>query len=250
MVKKEDFFTEENCVSYVSEDEYARLSLFLEAFDAIARTTYKSIYIIDYYRQNFLYVSNNLFYLCGMKAEQVQAMGYDFYLKFTPKSEHRLLLEANRSGFQFASTVPSEQLNEYVISYDFHICPPGKVPTLINHKITPLKMTPDGKRVWLVLCVASLSAASKAGNIEVSRLGDEALWTYKNRQWTKERSILTKREKEVMSLLVRGNTTKEIAAKLNRSEDTIKLYRKKIFAKLNIRNKSTAVLAAINRRMV
>ena len=78
MVKKEDFFTDENCVSYVSEDEYARLSLFLEAFDAIARTTYKSIYIIDYYRQNFLYVSNNPFYLCGMKAEQVQAMGMIF----------------------------------------------------------------------------------------------------------------------------------------------------------------------------
>ena len=250
MVKKEDFFTEENCVSYVSEDEYARLSPFIEAFDAVARTTYKSIYIIDYYKQNFLYVSNNPFYLCGMEAEQVQAIGYDFYLKFVPESEHRLLLEANRSGFQFAETVPSEQLNEYVISYDFHICPPGKVPTLINHKITPLKMAPDGKHVWLVLCVASLSAASIAGNIEVTRLGDEALWIYKNRQWIKKRYILTERENEVMSLLVRGNTTKEIAEKLNRSEDTVKLYRKKIFAKLSVGDKAVAVLAAINRKIV
>lgn len=28
--------------------------------DAFSRTTYKSVYVIDYYRQNFLYVSNNL----------------------------------------------------------------------------------------------------------------------------------------------------------------------------------------------
>lgn len=250
MVKKEDFFTEMNRISYVPEDEYIRLIPYIEVFDAIARTTYKCIYVIDYHRQDFLYVSDSPFYLCGMTVEQMQALGYDFYLRFVPKSEHSLLLEANHSGFQFAKTVPPEQLNEYIISYDFHICPPGKALTLINHKITPLKLAPDGQHVWLVLCVASLSAASKAGNIEVTRLGDETLWTYKNRQWVKGRPVLTEREKEVISLLARGDTTKDIAEKLSRSEDTIKLHRKKIFSKLGVGNKALAVLAAINRKIV
>lgn len=64
------------------------------------------------------------------------------------------------------------------------------------------------------------------------------------------RLVLTEREKEVISLLARGNTTKDIAEKLSRSEDTIKLHRKKIFSKLGVGNKAQAVLAAINRKIV
>ena len=61
---------------------------------------------------------------------------------------------------------------------------------------------------------------------------------------------MTEREKEVISLLARGDTTKDIAEKLSRSEDTIKLHRKKIFSKLGVGNKALAVLAAINRKIV
>lgn len=249
MVKKEDFFSERNCVSYVSEDEYAKIPPLIEAFDAVARTTYESIYVIDYYKQNFLYVSDNPFYLCGMTAREVQELGYDFYLNFVPESEYELLLEANRAGFQFAEDLSPEQWKEYTISYDFHICPPEKMPILINHKITPLRISPDG-RIWLAFCVASLSAASSAGNIEVTNSRNEMHWVYRNDRWEEERFALTKREKEVVCLLAQRATVKDIAKILYRSEDTIKLHEKRVYKKLQVKDRVGALLAIINRKII
>ena len=249
MVRKEDFFTELNHVSYIPEEEYTRLDSYIEAFDAVARTTYKSMYIIDYYKRNFLYVSSNPFYLCGMTAEQVQAIGYDFYLKFVPKSEHELLLKANRAGFQFAEGISPEQWKEYTISYDFHIHPHGKIPILINHKITPLKMSQDG-HLWLAFCTASLSAASSAGNIVVTNLMDNMHWVYRNDRWEEEQFALTKREKDVVDLLVQGKTIKEIAENIYRSEDTIKLHQKNIYKKLQVEDRIAAILAIINKKRI
>mgnify|MGYP000864798326 CR=1 FL=1 len=249
MVKKEDFFTGVNCATCVSEDEYAKLPPFIEAFDAVARTTYKSIYVIDYHRQNFLYVSDNPFYLCGMTAEEVQELGYDFYLKFVPESEHELLLEANCAGFQFAESIPPERWSEYTISYDFHICPPQKTPILINHKITPLKMSSDG-HLWLAFCIASLSAAPSSGNIEVTNFRNERLWAYRNNQWKEEQIILTKREQDVVYLLVQRETIKGIAQKLYRAEDTVKLYQKSLYKKLKVKNRVGAVLCILNKRII
>ena len=47
-------------------------------------------------------------------------------------------------------------------------------------------------------------------------------------------SQISKREKEIIRLLVKGNTLKEIAQHLNISELTIKTHRQNIYRKLNI----------------
>ena len=54
-------------------------------------------------------------------------------------------------------------------------------------------------------------------------------------------SRLTRREREVLSLLVEGYTNKEIAQRINREEITIKTHLKSIYRKLNISNRVQAV---------
>lgn len=55
-------------------------------------------------------------------------------------------------------------------------------------------------------------------------------------------TALTKREFEVLDLIVKGNTTKEIATLLNCSSETIKSHRSNIMSKVHARN--TAELTA------
>lgn len=63
MTQIDDFFILSNYVHDISEEEYKNANLLIKVCDALARTTYQSIYVIDYYRKNFLYVSDNpLFY--------------------------------------------------------------------------------------------------------------------------------------------------------------------------------------------
>ena len=64
MAQIDDFFMYENRVEGITDADYQRAQPYVEAAQAFAQTTYQSIYIIDYYRKNFLYVSDNPLFLC------------------------------------------------------------------------------------------------------------------------------------------------------------------------------------------
>lgn len=74
MVKQDDFFIQENEV-IVPDGDYELLAPYEQLLDTFARTTHRTIYVIDYYRKNFLYVSDNPLFLCGMPADEVKEMG-------------------------------------------------------------------------------------------------------------------------------------------------------------------------------
>jgi two-component system response regulator DegU len=66
-------------------------------------------------------------------------------------------------------------------------------------------------------------------------------------QPAKRKSVLTAREKEVLSLLSTGRTNKEIAKSLFISEKTVKSHLNSIFRKLKVSHRLQAILHAINR---
>jgi len=61
---------------------------------------------------------------------------------------------------------------------------------------------------------------------------------------------LTGRELEVMSLLARGKSNKEIGANLYISETTVKSHLRSIFAKLNVLSRTEAITTASRRGLV
>ena len=63
-------------------------------------------------------------------------------------------------------------------------------------------------------------------------------------------SRLSLREKEILSLIVKGLTTKEIGAKLHISGGTVETHRTNIMRKLNVRNVAELVSEAFHRRLV
>lgn len=59
------------------------------------------------------------------------------------------------------------------------------------------------------------------------------------------KSILTKREKEVFTLLTENYTTKEIAAILNISEKTVRNHISNVMQKLGVKGRAQAVVELI-----
>lgn len=66
----------------------------------------------------------------------------------------------------------------------------------------------------------------------------------------KEDYNLTKREKDVLSLLVEGLSYKMIADKLKISYDTVRAHMKKIYEKLHVSSMTEAVIKAINKNIL
>ena len=54
--------------------------------------------------------------------------------------------------------------------------------------------------------------------------------------------ILTNREYEVFSLLIKGNTTKDISYKLNISEKTVRNHISNVIQKLGVTGRSSAII--------
>ncbi len=247
MAQKDDFFFEANSVEDITEADYQRAMPYVEAVQAFAQTTYQSIYIIDYHRKNFLYVSDNPLFLCGHTADEVREMGYDFYLSYVPKEEVPMLTELNRSGFRAFYDEPVENRRQCMMSYDFHIAHDNRL-LLINHKITPLAMTTNG-RVWLALCTVSLSSQKEAGHIEFRQLGTpgKRIYSLTAHRWQRaEEVFLRPEEKQVLILAAQGYTIQDIADRLCRGTDTVKHYRRQIFQKLDAQSITEALAYATN----
>jgi len=65
-----------------------------------------------------------------------------------------------------------------------------------------------------------------------------------------KKDILTTREHEIMSLVAQGDSNKKIAEKLFLSELTVKTHLKNIFKKMNVSNRTQAILTAINKGFI
>ena len=84
----------------------------------MSRLTYQSIYVIDYWKKNFLYVSDNPLFLCGRTRDEVLAKGYDFYFEVCEQSELAALVEINEAAFRFYNRLPVADRTAYSISPD------------------------------------------------------------------------------------------------------------------------------------
>ena len=247
----DDFFIPDNEVKLVEELDYSRVDEYVRSAEAFSRSSYQSVYIIDYFKQNFLYVSPNPMFLCGLSAERVKELGYRLYLDQVPGDELPLLLTLNRAGFSSYKDIPVEERKDWYISYDFHLIINGR-KILINHKMPPLALTSDG-RIWLALCVVSAATHTDAGHIEMHRVGSSDFFEYHvaSRRWHKRQMpTLTDSERSVLTLSIQGYTMAEIADRICLSPDTIKKYRQRIFEKLEVRNISEAIVAAINNKLL
>ncbi len=252
MTDVNDFFSFKNTVNDISSEEEKQTANYLEPIKAFARTTYKSIYVIDYQKKGFEYVSDNPLFLCGHTAKEVQEMGYAFYFKYVTKPDLDLLLKINTVGFEFYEKTPIEERRSYTISYDFHIKNQEGKKILINQKLTPLFLTKDGK-IWKAICIISLSDAQESGNIKVYKKGDNKIFKYdlEGDFWKATESIkLTSREKEILRYSTRGYTINEVAEAIFVSPDTVKFHRRKLFEKLEVVNISEAIANATNNKLI
>jgi len=121
MLQVEDFFISSNAVSAIPDEEYQKAGVLIDTVKAMSRIIYQSLYIIDYNKKNFLYVSDNPLFLCGLTTQEVKEMSYEFYLRYVPPEEQKMLVELNTAGFDFFERIPVSERTQCTMSYDFHL---------------------------------------------------------------------------------------------------------------------------------
>lgn len=253
MARVEDFFIMDNAVTGITDEDYRNIQDVVDSVDALSHMTYKSVYIIDYFKKNFLYVSENPLFLCGLSASEVKEIGYKFYINNVPQDDVERLLKINAAGFYFSKDIPAAEKHFYTLSYNFRVINTvSKKVQTINHQLAPLKMLPDGT-IWLAMCVVSIPIHANDDSIIMQDNRTNERWNYdlENDVWKKvPQTRLTEQEAQVIKLSAMGFTTQEIADQIYKSYDTIKSYRKRILEKLGVDNIAQAINYATANRLI
>ena len=100
MTDIKNFFSKDKSVYNEPKEDFYMQSTLIHIAEAFSRITYKSIFLLDYYKQEFLYVSNNPLFLCGHTAKEVKNLGYSFFLEHVPEEEREMLIELNSNALK------------------------------------------------------------------------------------------------------------------------------------------------------
>jgi DNA-binding CsgD family transcriptional regulator len=248
----DEFFDPVQYQGKMDEEDYQKIEPCIQTLDAFSRSSNISIYVIDYFRKNFLYVSTNHLFLNGFSVEEVTQMGYLYYQMFVPEDDLRLLQEINKAGFSFYYNTLLEDRLKYTISYDFHILNKNKRPVLVNHKLTPMVLNPSGQ-IWLAMCTVTLSSKDEQGNIIMSKIDEDVEYVYslQSRKWRKKDLIfLSEREIDILRLSSQGLSNSEIGEKIFVDVNTVKFHKKNVFQKFDVKNITEAIAYAVNKKLI
>lgn len=114
----------------------------------------------------------------------------------------------------------------------------------IDNLVQILENTPSGD-VWLILCLYSLSADQRSEQGIYATITHMEQGTVDTLSLSEEhRTILSEREKEILRCIRKGMSSKEIAATLYISVNTVNRHRQNILVKLSVGNSIEACRAA------
>jgi len=247
-IKVNDFYRSFQFSYQINERSQQKIEAYIEFARELSELTSQSIYLVDYSKRKFIYVSDNPILLCGRSAQRVQEAGFMFFLKNVPDDDVRMLLKVNEAGFAFFNKQPISERMQYSLSYDFNLMQPKGGLLLINHKIKPLLLDKTGKP-WIALCIVSSSSNAESGHIYYTNIHQKKTYNLDitTGKWHKIDSIrLTPKEKQILQYSIQGITMEQMASKLKITINTIKFHKKNIFQKLKAKNITEAAAAAFN----
>lgn len=230
----------------IPKERYSHIGTYIESADAFSRNMFRPIFIVDMNTKSFLYVSSNFSSL----TDGSFSSGQQYIPSFAHEDIPTLRTVFEKAYDLFLSFTVEERM-KLILSFSFNGTHNGKT-RVVHQSMTPLALTDDGD-LWLVLCTTSFSSQKTPGNYVMRLHGEDEYMIYnleKGRWYHKEGISLTADEKDILYLSSQGYTMKEIATALCRSLDSIKMVKRTMFQKLNVKSITEAVLRAINRNLI
>jgi hypothetical protein len=109
MGSKEKFFIYNNDLCDKTNLDYNQVALIVEAVKSFARSTHKSVYIIDYCKDIVPFVSDNIAYFLNKDVEQIKNNITQIFKEIVPEDELAILSEIREKGIDFYKGIESKQ---------------------------------------------------------------------------------------------------------------------------------------------
>ena len=108
-------------INGVTEESYKDIDSLIESVKAFARLSSKSVYIMDLYKQNFIFVSENPLFFSGYTAEEIRELGFDFFIKSTKKEDLAKISEINDRTIELIHSLPIEDRTKLILIDSYRV---------------------------------------------------------------------------------------------------------------------------------
>jgi DNA-binding CsgD family transcriptional regulator len=158
-------------------------------------------------------------------------------------------LDFENTAVGFFGNLPPEKVQKYKVRYDLRIKKAdGEYLRLLQQTIA-IQHDEKGQVLRTLVVHTDISHLKTAGTPALSFIGLDGEPSFLNvevkKALTQARELLTKREKEVLQLMLSGMPSREIAVNLGISKQTIDKHRKNMLRKTGIKSSAEMVVKAV-----
>lgn len=231
--------------------DYSQLDRHIGFLKQLAMVENSSVAVMDLYKRRYAFMQSKFLPVLGLEIDEVTKQGPKAIYAIMHPKDVPVVIETLFKGNEFILQLPPEEKKEYKIIYDFRLKSKNGEYVRFIQQLLPLEL--DGKgNIWLMLMLNDI----------VPDRGEEALPQRKvvnmktgktyvfNDDEKSGRSILTKREIEILGLLSKGMASKEVADELFLSVNTVNNHRRNILEKTNAGNTAEAIRYAISLKLM
>lgn len=214
------------------------------SIEEFSQMSHSCIFTVDVFKERYDFASDNFAHIFGynpMWIKTIRKQGDLLEERIYPDDRAHLIEYQIEHG-QFIYSLPPEERNDYQQIFQIRMLNVQQkyVNVISRHQV--IQKDKNGK-AWIIMGIMDLAPdqtpTDKIKRTVINRKTGEILGPVV----VLAEQQLTKREKEILTLIRQGFLSKEIAYKLNLSVYTVNNHRKNILAKLNVGN----IIEAINK---
>ena len=205
-------------------------------------------YVIDLINAKIIFVD----------AEVENILGYappvftlDYYLKKVHPEDLPYLLNFEKTALQFFKDLPKNKLLKYKVRYDIRIEKKDGNYIRILHQAIAIQHDVNGVLLASLSVDKDITHLKTDGTPVLSFIGLEGEPSYVDIEvehfYAKSKDILTKREKQILVLMIDGLITKEISILLKISNQTVETHRKNMIKKAKVKSSGELIAQAIRK---
>jgi DNA-binding CsgD family transcriptional regulator len=156
----------------------------------------------------------------------------------------------NKAG-QFLMRLPFQKLMKYKVRYDYRIQKKNGEYIRILQQSTAIEQDENGRLIRTLSVHTDITHLKPDGKPVLSLIGLDGEPSYINvdveEVFSVSKEFLSKREKQVLTLLIEGKLSKEIGSILHISKQTVDRHRKNMIARNNFNNTAELISNAIRK---
>jgi DNA-binding CsgD family transcriptional regulator len=215
----------------------------------------EAIYVIDFKKQCFHYVSDHDLFLCGHSKDEILELGYNFYSEIVHKDDLSKLAEMHREILKYLCCQDSGNDKIIYFSCTFRIKNYLQQNKQSEYSMVYQKLIPkftDGE-IRYGICLLTNSVIKNTGNLRCyyKNKSDFSEYSFATKRWkTSHIKYLTEREKTILRFVKQGKNLRKIADTMCVSYKTLQSITASIYEKFEVHTMEEAIIYATNHLLI